>query len=153
MLSRTEHLVPLLHTHSREPADYTKVIGLCEDMKIPQLSKLRTRLSKLRRNLKGDFSCEEALLIEARRLATNNYIYGNPGTWIEESLSLEYKIADAIDAPIGTLAEIFSIGLPNEIWTMVFENLGQHDLTSCLKVSHKVRVLPCNPSVEHANRS
>lgn len=116
-------------------------------------SRLRARLSKLHRKLKGDFSCTEAHLIEARRRTTNNHTYKTPGTWISETPSLVYVISDAMDTPIGTPAEIFSVYLPNELWTMIFKNLSQHDLSLCLRVSHKVCTLSCSSSVEQANKS
>lgn len=109
-------------------------------MKLPQSYKLWARLSRFHRNLKGNYSCTEALLKEAHCLTTNIHVYKSQGTWITEGPSLEYWISDAMDAPIGSEAEIFSGDLPNEIWTMVFKNLLQHDLSSCLRVSCKVCV-------------
>ena len=138
---------------SKGPTGYTKPIEPYEDMKISLLSKLQFSASNFGRKLKMDFSFKEALWFKPRCPSPKIYVYHcrEPQPCIEEGPSLEYVIADAIETPIGTLAEIFSVDLPNEIWTLVFEKLSQHDLPSCLRVSRKVCDFPFNPGVEHAN--
>ncbi|KAI4128666.1 MAG: hypothetical protein LQ347_004071 [Umbilicaria vellea] len=140
-----QRVVILAQKTHRRSAGYTEPISCSY--------KLWARLSRFHRNLKGNYSCTEALLKEAHCLTTNIHVYKSQGTWITEGPSLEYWISDAMDAPIGSEAEIFSGDLPNEIWTMVFKNLLQHDLSSCLRVSCKSLELERRPGMVHDRQS